>query len=204
MKPEPIGLERDTLRAPQEVDLDRRLAVGQHQPDVDLGLRDPGRAAQREEPLLELVPGDRLTRVVPGHHRAHAGRGLARGVPLELILERLQVEHVEDLGLVERLLHAAAVDHAGQVELGPGHGGAGDVLGRRRVVGLECGRAVHVETLMAAVCPARNGDVDERAAARAQAEQRRGRAVREYGARAARQHGGHPAPVTPQQGWRDE
>jgi hypothetical protein len=81
---------------------------------------------------LRQQSSDRLTKLARSacdlglgradHAEAGQGRALiSPAVAVELVLDRDEVEHVEDLGLVERPLHRPADDDLGEIEQRPRH-----------------------------------------------------------------------------------
>ena len=108
--------------------------------------------------------------------------------------ERCRAGEAADLGLVERTLERPAVEDGGEVEERSGRRGDGDAVFGRHLVGWENG-AVRTQP-WAGVQGPRRGDVDPRAARVADAPQRRSRPVAQDSARAGREDGGHPAPVS--------
>jgi hypothetical protein len=125
-------------------------------------------------------------------------------IPGELVLERVQVEGLHDLRLVEGALDLSSRKHVRDVELGPRDRGARDVLLAGGVGGRERFRAVHVDTGKFAARAARHGHVDPHPAKGSQSQQCRGRAVREHSAGPTRENRGHPPTFARQQLGRDE
>jgi hypothetical protein len=135
-----VGLDDHPLGGPCEVGADRGFTIGQDDPVVDFWLGEAGGAGEFEEAIFEFVPGWGAARVVLIENGAQASGATSRRVSLDLILERAQVEHLEDLRLVQGALDAAPVDHLGDVELCAWHRRAGDVLYPGRVGGARLAR----------------------------------------------------------------
>jgi hypothetical protein len=197
-----VGFDRDAFASPHEVGSDRGLAVVGVDPRIDLRLGQVGGADQREEALLDVRPGRGLTDVVGVEHRLEApGAGAAR-MAGELVLDRRQVEDLQDLGLIAGALEGAAPDRGGEVDEGAGDGRAGDAAHDRDVLGVQ-GTAVRDDTVVETSRARRHGHLDLRGSLWAQPVQRRGRAVRQDRARAASENRGEPVPLAGQMRGRD-
>jgi hypothetical protein len=80
----------------------------------------------------------------------------------ELVFERVEVEDLQHLGLVEGALDRAAADDGGEVERCAGDGGDGDAADTGDVGWDQGGGAVKVDAVVAASGPAGHDDVDAR------------------------------------------
>jgi hypothetical protein len=199
-----VGLDHDALLAPEEVRANGRSTVRQREPLLDLGLRQAERAAEREKPLLELAFGRRRPDVMLLEHPHHLpGRG-PRRIAGELVLDRAEIEHFEDLSLVEGTLEAATVDDIGEVQERAGDGRAGDVVRDGAVVSNERPRAMEVNARMSPARAARNGDFDVRAVATQEPVQGGGLAMAQHRAWASGEHRRHPPALAREQPGRDE
>ena len=117
---------------------------------------------------------------VPRRRPARAGR-----------LDRAQVEKLEDLRLVDRLLQRLAVDHRGEVEQGAGDGRAGDPvdhgdLGRDRMADVDAD-SIELPTRLR-----RDHDVDESTRTAPDLGECAGGLMREGRVAAAGEDRGHP------------
>jgi hypothetical protein len=89
-----VDLDDQPLRPPHEVGHDHQPPVAEVKPRVDLRPRQSQRAAEREHRLLDLAPGQRRTDVVLREDRSDDLRAPARGVPIQLVPDRPQVEQL--------------------------------------------------------------------------------------------------------------
>jgi hypothetical protein len=123
-----IGLDGDALGVEDEVDPERPVAIARVNPGVHLRVGNAGAADDRQEGLLELAPRRGAPDVVLGEDRLDGSDAVALGVAVELVVQRPEIEQLEDLGLVEDPLQRAAGEHGGEVEEGARHRGGGDVV----------------------------------------------------------------------------
>jgi hypothetical protein len=156
-----VGLDNHSLVAPDEVHADRRrVGVAGVDERVDFRHRQAGSAAGGEECFLELAPRRRRADVVLVEDCAQALGGGTRFVSLDLVEQRVEIEQLQDLGLVERSLQRAAFDDLSQVEQRAGDGGAGDAVSDGDVRGGERRRAVDVDAGVLAGRTTGDRDVD--------------------------------------------
>jgi hypothetical protein len=120
-----VGLDDQPPVAPEEVGLGVASA-GERDPDVDLRPGEAGTVAEGEEGFLEVVAGDPFADVVVAEDGAQHRRSATAVRARQDGIERGRVEQPPDFGLVARAFQLAAVDDVGEVEQGPGDGGAGD------------------------------------------------------------------------------
>jgi hypothetical protein len=194
-----VGLDSDAPVRPSEVDANRWATVVEHDELVGVRIGDAERPGDRQKRLLVLAPRRRLADVVLGEDSAaRAGAGVGR-VAVELILDGGEVEHIGDLGLVERALETAPGDDGADVEKGASDRRARDVVDDGDVCGGQRGRAVDRDARVLAPRPLWHGDVDVDATGGQKLVERSGRAVRQGRARAAGEHGGHPQTLALQQ-----
>ena len=137
------------------------------------------------------------------HGRRLAGRG-SRRIAGELVLDRVEIEHLEDLSLIEGTLEAATVDDVGEVQEGTGDGGARDVVHDGAVVASERLRAMDVDARMGPARAPRNGDFDVRPVAAQEPVQRGGLAMAQDRTWTSGEHRGHPPSLAREQLGRDE
>ena len=140
-----VGLDDHALLRPDEVGADHRPSIREIDPPVDEWVRQAEPAGDREHRLLELALGGRAADVVLVEQRPDTFCARAAPVALDLILDLGEVEHLEDLSLVEGALERSAVDDLRQVEQRPGDRRARDAVDGRDVGWRERGRAMDVD-----------------------------------------------------------
>jgi hypothetical protein len=96
-----VSLEDHALLPPHEVRSDRRPAVREDHEPVGVRVGNPEGPRDRQEKLLVLAPGGCPADVVLGQNLAHGLGARTCGVAGEPVLYGLEVEQLEDLGLVE-------------------------------------------------------------------------------------------------------
>jgi hypothetical protein len=123
-----VGLDDDPLLAPDEVDAEWRPAVREHDELVGVGIGQAEGPRDRQQQLLVLVPGGCLTDVVGVEDAADCLGAAPGGVAGELVVDCLQVQGLEDFGLVEGALELALGEDVAEVEEGAGDGRDGDAV----------------------------------------------------------------------------
>jgi hypothetical protein len=185
-----VDLDRETQFRPGDVDL--VPAAGRDLDRVlEHGARQAGVEAEPQEAALERALGDR--RVEPlgteaAPEVAHAAR--ARD-PREDIGDRLDVERLQQLGLLDRALELVELQHRAEIHEGAGDRGARNAVEGPPVLGSVDLRAVEPDPLAIPLAAARHHHVDLARAPREEPEMTGRRAMREHRALATGEDGRH-------------